>query len=39
MSNTLFAGSSLTPPGGKLVSPSGRYELDMQADGNLVIYD
>jgi peptidoglycan/xylan/chitin deacetylase (PgdA/CDA1 family) len=36
-SGTLSAGQTL-PAGGELSSPSGRYRLSMQTDGNLVMY-
>jgi hypothetical protein len=38
MSNTLISGQELTA-GNSLTSPSGRYQLILQSDGNLVIYD
>lgn len=38
MTNVLWPGQGLTP-GTSLTSPGGRYELDLQADGNLVVYD
>jgi hypothetical protein len=38
MSDVLWPGQGLTP-GQSLKSSSGRYELDLQRDGNLVIYD
>jgi hypothetical protein len=34
---TLMPGQSLAP-GASLASPSGRYALDMQTDGNLVLH-
>jgi hypothetical protein len=38
MSNVLLPGQGLTP-GNSITSPSGRYELILQSDGNLVVYD
>jgi hypothetical protein len=38
MTNTLTAGQSLRV-GQQLVSASGRFQLNMQGDGNLVLYD
>jgi hypothetical protein len=38
MSNVLLPGQGLTP-GNSITSPSGRYQLILQADGNLVLYD
>ncbi len=38
MSNVLLPGQGLTP-GNSITSPSRRYELILQSDGNLVVYD